>query len=911
MLYVDPNSADGDVAELAPLRAAIVSIALSGNPNVHGDLAVFAGMPGLQQLYVDGTGVGGSLEVLEGLTELTMLYVQDTDISGSVEALRGLTQLDTLDVSNTGVSGSVEALEGLTKLVRLFVDPSGVYGDPAKVKAALPGLLDFRYESCIADPDEPWNLDYTCGCGALAPGAGIGAISFASVPASDAACCTCAALDHGTCPVADHALQPCTCDDGWAGERCHVCTSAGCPVPEEQGPALVAFDPAVFGGLPSTGPCGATNCGLVASGEVAASPPDAACAWNNAGVKQCKGGVITILILTSAGVDGDVGELAPLRAAKRIRLDSNPNVRGDLVVFAGMPSLSTLDISGSGVHGDVAKVKAGLPGLSDFRYDSCSDFTCDCGGPAPGAGLGASGAACCTCAAVDGGTCPVADHALEPPCTCDAGWAGERCDVCKPAYSGDLCDFVPCFGVDCHGHGECEEPERPATADDTPAACACSPAYSGDLCNTFIPCFSVDCHDHGECEEPARPATADDSVDFTTCTCIGNWAGDRCENELCATINCGENGGCIRGECACAPGWAGMHCESDWCLPHGKRAPGSDGCACEPGYSGQLCTIDDCATINCGEHGRCASGACVCTNGFRGGRCEIDPCLPHGTFGEQTGCVCEPAYSSERCDVFAPCFGVDCGSHGTTCDAQARPASPRDAAAVCACNKGWEGESCEVDQCKTIDCGPNGTCKRGVCDCLAGVFGPRCDLSTPPEAPPPPPPVETTPPPPPTTCATVDDFAALVAAITAECCDEPSEMCEDGYPTTCNRGCAAVLLPARTSCEEGFLAGGGPFKAILDALDQAAAACSPPPPPCAGFEALQTYSLSAEAACCPGGACPGDDLPTTCSPGACADELETMQATCRDFLLSMGSLLKPIKKKLDAAVDLCDDEGGH
>ena len=59
-----------------------------------------------------------------------------------------------------------------------------------------------------------------------------------------------------------------------------------------------------------------------------------------------------------------------------------------------------------------------------------------------------------------------------------------------------------------------------------------------------------------------------------------------------------------------------------------------------------------------------------------------------------------------------------------------------------------------------------------------------------------------------------------MAQITAECCDEPSETCEDGYPTTCNTGCAAVLLPARASCEAGFLASGGPFKAMVNALDE-------------------------------------------------------------------------------------------
>ena len=51
-----------------------------------------------------------------------------------------------------------------------------------------------------------------------------------------------------------------------------------------------------------------------------------------------------------------------------------------------------------------------------------------------------------------------------------------------------------------------------------------------------------------------------------------------------------------------------------------------------------------------------------------------------------------------------------------------------------------------------------------------------------------------------TACSTIDEFSARAAELTAECCDEPAESCAHGYPSTCNAGCAAILLPIRASC---------------------------------------------------------------------------------------------------------------
>ncbi len=46
----------------------------------------------------------------------------------------------------------------------------------------------------------------------------------------------------------------------------------------------------------------------------------------------------------------------------------------------------------------------------------------------------------------------------------------------------------------------------------------------------------------------------------------------------------------------------------------------------------------------------------------------------------------------------------------------------------------------------------------------------------------------------------VADLPTHTDAITAECCDEPSEDCTGGYPHSCNAACAAIFLPFWEEC---------------------------------------------------------------------------------------------------------------
>ena len=62
--------------------------------------------------------------------------------------------------------------------------------------------------------------------------------------------------------------------------------------------------------------------------------------------------------------------------------------------------------------------------------------------------------------------------------------------------------------------------------------------------------------------------------------------------------------------------------------------------------------------------------------------------------------------------------------------------------------------------------------------------------------------------------------------VASECCDEATESCSEGIPSSCNAGCASVLLPAQVACEDegGYLK--DPAMATLrGTFDDAAALC--------------------------------------------------------------------------------------
>ena len=70
------------------------------------------------------------------------------------------------------------------------------------------------------------------------------------------------------------------------------------------------------------------------------------------------------------------------------------------------------------------------------------------------------------------------------------------------------------------------------------------------------------------------------------------------------------------------------------------------------------------------------------------------------------------------------------------------------------------------------------------------------------------------------------DFVDRTAAVNAECCNEKAEDCSSGRPTTCNPGCARVLLPYFADCQASLGLFAADFADVV-ALCHAAGAAEP------------------------------------------------------------------------------------
>ena len=148
------SALSGDVKRLCAcpqLRVVDLSYA-----NVHGDLRVFACMPGLAELRllqcgdmegdidclkelkrlrileVDGANIHGSIAALgggSGLTDLAELNLNSTKVNGNVSGLSRLVHLTVLDLNDTQVQGDITGLSSLTQLVELHLSRTLIEGD--------------------------------------------------------------------------------------------------------------------------------------------------------------------------------------------------------------------------------------------------------------------------------------------------------------------------------------------------------------------------------------------------------------------------------------------------------------------------------------------------------------------------------------------------------------------------------------------------------------------------------------------------------------------------------------------------------------------------------------------------------------------------------------------------------------
>lgn len=61
------------------------------------------------------------------------------------------------------------------------------------------------------------------------------------------------------------------------------------------------------------------------------------------------------------------------------------------------------------------------------------------------------------------------------------------------------------------------------------------------------------------------------------------------------------------------------------------------------------------------------------------------------------------------------CDDINCGANGTCVDG------------TCQCDEGFSGSNCEINVCDTVDCGDNGSCVNGDCECDTGYEGASCE----------------------------------------------------------------------------------------------------------------------------------------------------------------------------------------
>jgi Notch-like protein len=131
------------------------------------------------------------------------------------------------------------------------------------------------------------------------------------------------------------------------------------------------------------------------------------------------------------------------------------------------------------------------------------------------------------------------------------------------------------------------------------------------------------------------------------------------------------------------------------------------------------------------DQGTCIHRNCTCNDGYIGLRCEIpvDPCSSmECNMGECVGwvCVCNEGVMGDSCAILDPCHNLRCGNG--TCDNR----TSSGAAAVCRCNPGYTGLTCDVDVCSQSECGMAETCviqgSEYICRCKPGFTGDQCDI---------------------------------------------------------------------------------------------------------------------------------------------------------------------------------------
>ena len=213
------RSVSGDITRLCGDQTALAALTTLelASTSATGDVGALAGCRQLTFIDLHSSQVTGRIDRLAELAELTYINLSGTRVEGDVGLLASLTGLYYLHLASTLVGGDVGRLAGLQQLTDLHLDGcSNVYGDAAALVVASGEHEHFYRDSCRprADCDETWEVcGHACTCGTPVGGEH-------AVGRSDAACCTCEMVEHGSCASPVAGGGECSCDIGYSGERC-------------------------------------------------------------------------------------------------------------------------------------------------------------------------------------------------------------------------------------------------------------------------------------------------------------------------------------------------------------------------------------------------------------------------------------------------------------------------------------------------------------------------------------------------------------------------------------------------------------------------------------------------------------------------------------------------------------------
>lgn len=138
--------------------------------------------------------------------------------------------------------------------------------------------------------------------------------------------------------------------------------------------------------------------------------------------------------------------------------------------------------------------------------------------------------------------------------------------------------------------------------------CNCTNNYISSNCSMTLDqtCFGRQsfCQNNGTCVLKSSNLYVDNPE--SECQCRDGYKGQRCEIDLCAELNCQNNGTCQRlpnkdAKCLCTKQWHGLRCQEDVnecnrsrtniCLNNGSctNHPGGYECRCHENYLGTHC----------------------------------------------------------------------------------------------------------------------------------------------------------------------------------------------------------------------------------------------------------------------------------------------------------------------------------